>query len=350
LGVEFAEESASKEKLQAVLGTADAGAQTDPDEDGRRGLAAANTSRVTVEEREKLLAYVKEGHALLYVPYGAAQDPVLDALHVKIWRADEALGMRTQVPAQPSSYTQGVERLESKVKAFFGLPSDGVPLLVDQYTFNITAAAVPLGQGRVVLVGAPELASNAALARADNAQFWLSALSSLGRGQPVHFDEFHHGFSDDRSVAEFARRYGLQFAAAQLLLGLCLWAFSLRRFGRPATPPEDQRVAATDALFAQSRLYREGQHQAFAAQLLANGLVQELATASGESPRAGQARVEEALRRRGRPDLAGALAEVSTTSAAVKTESDLLRVAQLAAKARQLARTESPPPSKRSNP
>ena len=168
------------------------------------------------------------------------------------------------------------------------------------------AAVVPYGAGKVLVVGAPELAMNQALARADNAQFWLSALSALGPG-PYEFDEHHHGFTNERSVVDFARRYGLHFAVAQLLLGLCLWAVALKRFGRPRAPPESARVGATDALFAMSRLYREGRHHGFAASLITRGLTQELALHAGLPAHAPATSVAEGLAARGREDLANGL-------------------------------------------
>ena len=117
-----------------------------------------------------------------------------------------------------------------------------MPLLEDAPLHMTVAAVVPHGAGRVLVVGAPELAMNQALGRADNAQFWLSALRALGPG-PYAFDEHHHGFHQERSVVDFARRYGLHFAVGQLLLGLCLGALALRRFGRPRPPPSPRAWA-----------------------------------------------------------------------------------------------------------
>jgi hypothetical protein len=336
IGVEFAGEDDAKEKLEAVLGKADAGEGVgdQEDDDLRKGLAAFRAERVTADEREKVLEHVKKGNSLVYVLYGARKDPFLEALHVSVWKATGAPGIRTLVPAQPSPFTVGVDHLEAKVNAFLGLPEDGVPLLVDAYTLNIAAAMVPYGKGRVVVIGAPELAMNTALARADNAQFWLSTLAAIAETGTVWIDEYHHGFSDDRSIAEFARRYGLHFAAAQLILGLCLWAGSLRRFGRSVKPPEDERLGATDALFAQSRLYREGKHHAFAASLIAQGLSQELAGVSGQSAHAPPAKIAAALEARGRADLARGLTDVVNGAGAVRSEADLLKVAENAARTR----------------
>ncbi|HYO52935.1 DUF4350 domain-containing protein, partial [Archangium sp.] len=226
----------------------------------RHGLNRLHVPELSDTETEKLLDHVRAGGTLVYVPWGSKENRLLDALGVKLFKADTSLPMRTLVPPLSSSYTLGVERVEAKVQAYLELPAEGaVPVLEDEPLDMTVAAVVPYGAGKVLVVGAPELAMNQALARADNAQFWLSALRALGPG-PYEFDEHHHGFTNERSVVDFARRYGLHFAVAQLLLGLCLWAVALKRFGRPRPPPESVRVGSTDALFAMSRLYREGRH------------------------------------------------------------------------------------------
>lgn len=300
------------------------------------------------DEREELLKHVKAGHSLVYVPWGSRENPLLDALGVALFKADTSLEMRTLVPPMASPYTLGVERVEAKVQAYLELPEDAVPVLEDEALGMTVGAVVPYGQGRVLVVGAPELAMNHALARADNAQFWLSALTALGDG-PYEFDEFHHGFTNERSIIDFARRYGLHFAVAQLLLGVALWSASLKRFGRPRPPPESVRVGATDALFAMSRLYREGRHHAFAAGLVARGLAQELALHAGLPPHAPAASVAEGLAARGRDDLANGLRALTRMAESVTDDKDLQQLTTRAAELRRrlhpggTPRTPAPP-------
>jgi hypothetical protein len=136
-------------------------------------------------------------------------------------------------------------------------------------------------------------------------------------------------------VVDFARRYGLHFAVAQLLLGLCLWAVALKRFGRPRAPPESTRVGATDALFAMSRLYREGRHHGFAANLITRGLTQELALHAGLPAHAPATSVAEGLAARGREDLANGLKAVVRNAETVSDEGALKQLATRAAVLRQ---------------
>ncbi len=290
---------------------------------------------VSVEEREKLLTHVREGQTLIYVPWRADENGLLKELNVKLTPAEKKLGIRTLQPALPTPWTLGVERVETRVAAFLDLPMSALPLLEDPFLGETVAALIPYGQGQVILIGAPELATNAALARADNAQLWLSLLErAAGEKGNVGFDEFHHGFTNERSIAEFARRYGLHFAGAQLLLGVMLWAAALRRFGRPRLPPEEQRLGSTDALFAASRLYQEGGHRQFAVGQIVLGVIAELAPYGGIAPRSAGPEVAGALKAKGRPELAAGLTQLFALQATVVTDADVQKVAAHAAQLR----------------
>jgi len=292
---------------------------------------------VSAKEREQLLEHIRQGATVIYVPWGSRENPLLAALDVHLWHGERALGLRTLEPSQPSPYTLGVERVEAKVHSYLDLPAGSIPLLQDAVLKEYVAGVVPHGQGRLIVIGAPHLAMNEALALADNAQFWRSLLRTTAKTGRLGFDEFHHGFTGDRSIASFAARYGVQFAIAQLILGVCLWAGALRRFGRPKPPPEDVRVGGTDALFATSRLYREGRHFGHAAVEIVKQLTAELASLAGMPARSEARDVAEALRTRGRPDLASALADTHTRAQTAGSDADVLEVARRAAAARKLS-------------
>lgn len=313
-------------------------ADEDPEQDVQhRGANAVLAQAATPKERERLLDHVREGGTLVYVPWGHRDHALLQALQVELWRADPALGMRTLVPAQPAPHVAGVEKVEAKVQAFLGLPPGAVPLLVDDRLGEAVAGLVRYGQGTAIVIGAPELAMNKALARADNALFWRSLARAASKTGKLAFDEHHHGFDDERSVADFAARYGLQFAIAQLVLGVCLWAAALRRFGRPQPPHEEARVGGTDVLLATSRLYREGRHGAHAAQTIVRELCAELAPVAGARARATPGEVSTALARRARPELAQLLDRVTALAADADSDREVLEVAKEAAHLRRLA-------------
>ncbi|MBE4751085.1 hypothetical protein G4177_23195 [Corallococcus sp. ZKHCc1 1396] len=327
-------EGAHEEDPDQTRLASDPDAGVDDEEAPHLGFNALRAQQLEDAERERVLSHVRAGHSLVYVPWGSRENPLLDELGVKLDKADTSLPMRTLVAPLPTPYTLGVERVETKVQAYLRLPGNAVPVLEDERMGLPVAAVIPLGAGRVLVVGAPELAMNQALARADNAQFWLSALGALGPG-PYAFDEFHHGFTNERSLVDFARRYGLHFAVAQLLFGVVLWAGALKRFGRPTPPPEALRVGATDALFAMGRLYREGRHHAFAAGLISRGLTQQLAPLAGLPSHSTVAAVSEGLRARGRQDLADGLTDVARQSDAVQKDADLQALATSAAHLRE---------------
>lgn len=309
--------------------------EADDEEFKRRGLNALRSPTVTEKESEKLLEHVRNGATLVYVPASWRDPRLLEDLDVTLERTDTSLDVRTLVPAQPTRYTRGVERVVTKVRAFLGLPPGAVPLLIDDKFEKPVAAMLPYGQGRVILIAAPDLAMNKSLAVADNAQFWFSLISAVAADGPVAFDEYHHGFTGERSMGEFAARYGLHFAVAQLLLGIALWALALKRFGRVIAPQVDLRVGSTDALFATSRLYREGRHHQHAAHSILRHVASEFAARAGVSGRAEPGEIGAALEVRGRKDLARALLEIAQTARGAHSEADVEKVASLAATARK---------------
>jgi uncharacterized protein DUF4350 len=313
--------------------SADGGVEEDAGTERLEGLNTLFVVPVHKDERKALLEHVAQGATLLYAPSRMKGDEILQELGVSAWpsKSTEPLDLS---PAVPSPYTAEVGTVEAPVRGFLELEPNAVPLLDDEEG-AVAMALVPHGKGWVVVLTAPDLASNQWLAREDNAQLWLSTLGVMSRRGPVVFDEYHHGFTAERSVAELATRYGLHFAIGQLLLGLCLWGAALRRFGRPRQPPEDERLAAADALSAISRIYREGKHRAHAAQQILKGLLQDLAPVAGRRPQDGPKAVGASLEARGRKDLAAALHEVHVLSELATTERDLERTARAAALARR---------------
>lgn len=341
LGVRFEAEHGHQQRAfdgsDAGVDAAEADADDeDLDDSKARGLASLRAPGIEDDEREKLLEHVRNGATVVYVPAGWRDDPLLQALEVELVRADRKLGVRTLVVAQPTPFTRGVEKLEAKVAAFLTLPSGAVPLLIDDALGEPVAGVVPFGQGRFIVIGAPDLAMNQRLAVADNARFWSSLIGALSAKRPVAFDEYHHGFTGERSMGEFAARYGLSYAIAQLLVGVALWALALKRFGRPRSPASEVRVGSTDALFATSRLYQAGQHHAHAAAAITQALATTLATRAGVSGRSTPTEISAALDARGRPALARALLEVTRQAAGATTDADLQTVARLAALARTM--------------
>ena len=335
LGTEFG--THDSEQIRSLFGDDDADAgisddeKDDQDDIKQRGFNALRSPPLSAAESDKLLEHARNGATVIVAPWAHEQLTLLKAIDVSLIRGPKKLEIRTLVPALPTPFTVGVERVEARVRNYLEVPVGAVPLLIDADVDEVVAAMVPWGQGRIVVLGAPELAMNQALTRADNAQFWVSFARAVTADQPLAFDEYHHGFTGDRSMADFATRYGLQFAVAQLLLGAVLWAFSLKRFGRAGALIEEKRLGETDALLASSRLYREGRHYQHATQAIVKELSSHLAQRAGVSPVSTPAHIGAALELQGQKVWAAALLEISQLASAARNETEVQEVARKAA-------------------
>lgn len=118
----------------------------------------------------------------------------------------------------------------------------GVPFV--QGNDRTVAVAANVGPGRLVLIADPSILHNRRLARADNAAL---ALSVVGAGRPVVFDEQAHGYgTGERGVPERWIRF---LVAATLAVLVWMWVES-RRLGpaedlsRPLPPARREYVDA----------------------------------------------------------------------------------------------------------
>ncbi len=210
----------------------------DEDDDAKlhRGINAVLATAVTTEERDQA-ARARQGRAHADLR-AVGRHRRTRCSRRSTWasgRAEKKLDLRTLVPPQPTPWTRGRRAGGgSGAVATCDLPGGATPLLVDERFDAPVAALVPYGQGQVIVIGAPELAMNKALARADNARFWLLAL--LRRGQGRRGVDSTSSTTASPASARWPsspRRYGLQFAVLQLLLG----RGALGRLAAPLRPP-----------------------------------------------------------------------------------------------------------------
>jgi hypothetical protein len=316
-------------------------------------IALLGVERLPAEEVEKLEKYVTDGGKLLLVasPKPKKQSffaellhsgrDLFDAFAVTATECDTPDVERDLQVSTASALTRGVEAPMARVAGYVARKEGEamLPLLLDPHADErAVAIAFRHGAGRVVVVSAPDLASNRALGHGDNARLWSSMLASLSEGGPVQFDEFHHGFTGERSISGYAARHGLHWALLQLVVALWVWVSAQRRFGRPRRAPEEERVGGADYLWAMARIYRQGAHRAHAVRLLLEGLTRALARKAGLGPRATVGEVVRALSRRGRPDLSRALASAEGRAAAAATgDEHVLSFARACAGARKLS-------------
>jgi hypothetical protein len=286
------------------------------------------------EDRKGVMKFVEDGGRLVYVfgsPQHLAEDFGLTISN------ETSVEERELVPAVPSPLLRGAQQLFARVSGYVSRAKGALTLITDPHADGeAVGVTFELGKGRVLAISAPDLATNRALGRGDNAAFWVSSLRALSHGEPIEFDEYHHGFTGSQSVAAWASRYGLHLAVLQLLAALVALAASTRRFGRPLPPVADSRVLGADYLVAMARIYRQGGHRQHAAKRVMTGLTQDLATRFGLTGRATTADVTRALERQHRGDLAKGFSRVAAEVEAMPaSDGDVLRIARRAARLRQ---------------
>lgn len=116
-------------------------------------------------------------------------------------------------------------------------------------------AARSLGNGHLLFLADPDIASNSGLARADNAVL-ISNIVAAANG-PVFFDEFHHGFSDrPTSLRALVMGSPAALGAGIVALGVLLGLLSVAvRFGSAAEPYEPPRRSALEFVSSVADLY-----------------------------------------------------------------------------------------------
>lgn len=140
---------------------------------------------------------------------------------------------------------------------------------------RVLAAEVRLGRGRFVAITSPYVATNGGLGKGDNGLFLARVLGQDGRA--LHFDEFHHGFNNDRSLAGYLRQSGLWVVVAQLALLLLLLGWRAQnRFGAPLPWFEEELRGTGDYLKAMSQIYQRGHHGDHALRVMVEDLERRL--------------------------------------------------------------------------
>ncbi|MGC4113992.1 MAG: DUF4350 domain-containing protein [Myxococcales bacterium] len=316
-------------------------------------IAMLGVERLEEAELEKLDKFLSAGGRLLLVAGPEdkkkglfsellhSERPLLAHFDLKLAECDSPEIERQLEVATPSRFTRGVEAPTARVAGYLSR-EDGkpmLPLVTDPHAEGrAVAVAFSVGDGRVVALSAPDLASNRALGRSDNARLWASLIEALAAGAPFEFDEYHHGFTGERSISGYAAQHGLHWALLQLLLALWVWVAAQRRFGRARKADQDERVAGADYLWAMARIYRQGGHRAHAAKVLFDGLVRALARLAKTGARPSVGDVVRGLNRHGRPDLGKALSNAeSRLASAGASDEEVLAFARTCAGARKLA-------------
>lgn len=348
-----------------------------PEKDGEPDGGVARDrwerGRLGKYETEALLEAVDRGGTLIYAV--TRDHPFLGDLGITFTPAEDHLS-RVITPFSPTPLTEGVHTLQGRISGYLA-PSqavaaapidnkkdkkpkkakqapvaaaavDALPVLIDRHHGDqAVALLIRRGAGRILVVSAPTLAANREIAQDDAARFWLNALTDLQpRNGGIEFDEYHHGFTGERSIMGYASRYGLQWAIAQGIFALGLWSFALRRFGQVQESVEETQRAGADYLLAMARIYRLGGHRGHAAQALVRGALRSLQGLTPLGRRGDVAQVAASLDAMGQNELAHELRAIDARARSGDLDdAALLSLARRAAhlRARAAGTVPSPP-------
>ncbi len=148
------------------------------------------------------------------------------------------------------------------------------------------AVEVPVGQGRIVAIADPAMASNSALRRSDNAVWLVSLAAGWGAGK-ILFDEYHHGFGQKRGSVELIYAFLMTpwgWCFLQLVAAGLLYVFVYRRrFGRIKEPPLPHRASPLELVEARAGVLRVAAAQGLAADLIVQHLCANLGKAHSKN-------------------------------------------------------------------
>ncbi len=129
---------------------------------------------------------------------------------------------------------------------------------------------VTIGAGRIVHVPDPYAFSNGTLAETDNA-VWLVD-QCAGWGGTVRFDEYHHGFGQQRSFTAIMAPFLVSpwgLVCLQLGLAGAVYLFGYkRRFGRPVDPLPPERTSPLETIEALGGLFEASDAKRFSARAI----------------------------------------------------------------------------------
>jgi hypothetical protein len=152
------------------------------------------------------------------------------------------------------------------------------------------AVEIPVGQGRIIAIADPRMASNGALRRSDNA-VWLISLAAGWNAGKILFDEYHHGFGQKRGTLELTRAFFLTpwgWCVLQIIVAGLLYIFVYRRrFGRIREMPAPNRASPLELVEARAGVLRVAAAQGLAADLIVQHLCQSLGKAHGKTAATG---------------------------------------------------------------
>jgi hypothetical protein len=242
----------------------------------------------TPAELHTLAEWIRSGGILIY---GARPgDPTLDTLGLQLGRV-AADSRRTGDSADPvdGPLTAGVNGAGPFLMRFEIADSNRsvVPLL-ETDAEEVVALQMAMGKGRVIAFSDVRPLTNQ-FVKSDAGAATIFARATAEAGAGVSFDEYHHGYRRDGSVAGATLRFlgftPLGRAILQLVIaGFALLLLAGSRFGSPAPPAAARRRNPLEHVDALAGAYRSAGAHRTARNLLLDGLLRRL----GESSRSAE--------------------------------------------------------------
>jgi hypothetical protein len=232
---------------------------------------------------------------------GTSDPTFADAIHISVTEASGARAVEDFAPEQAVPVANGV----ISVHAISGMRiasnlRDLVPLFGD--SSGPVVAAMPVGNGRLILISDGEFASNDMLGRSDNAVFMANLLAHYSRpGDRVLFDEFHHGDADLGGLTLWgALGRPLQLATVQILLAILVaFAVAAVRFGSPIPLIRAGERTTAEYVTSLSSLYWKAGASTTALEMIYRQFLRELTSRLGLSADVSLEQVADAAARRG---------------------------------------------------
>lgn len=238
-----------------------------------------------------------------------------------------------------SALMAGVESLSVMSSQRLVLAKDAPYTVLARDANGIVAVEKPLGRGHVILIANRFGATNAGLAKADNAVFLVNIAHQRAGGRTVRFDEYHHGIGFTERVAD--KKGGLwesiplawRLATFHLLaVGLLLVYNGNRRFGPARVAAPITMRASTDYVNSMARLYRRAGAADIAIETLYSMFLRDLRRALDVPNDSGIAFIARTAQQKFGPDAAGIqdlLARGEAVLAGQRpTEPDMLHLAK----------------------
>jgi hypothetical protein len=230
---------------------------------------------ISTREADAILAWVKAGGHLFYVPSPEWFDAPGEILERKLGvRALSKSSPRTVPPASASSLARyvgglyvGGNRITQRPKKSTVYYKDGDGAILISFR---------LGKGSVLALSDPTPLDNQNIDQEGNARLavWVS------QGKTVVFDEFHQGYQSAASEPTFWGQLGvpIHLAIFQLILVALLmgWTYS-RRFGETVTPAAENRRSVGEYVISLGYLLRRAGGDRTALAIIGRSFKRELA-------------------------------------------------------------------------